>query len=1054
MTFESFEPELHRLSAAFARQIDELTSPGYAEAQLRDDFLNPLFRALGWDLENKAGHIQNKREVEIESRTDIAGKAKRADYLFRTDGYDRFIWEAKKPRETLGPKYAYQAKRYAWNKTLPLAILSDFEEIKIYVVGGKPHPDRPDEGLWKTWHFREFPSVAREIWNLLSRSSVAAGSIDALLDSLPKRAPAGRGKARQLYLIKPDRSRALDADFLGFLDEQRRSLGSDLLKHNPDAEIRDVSRLTEAVQHIIDRLLFLRICEDRDIDTGMRLDSIVQTWRRGHGREDTLRYKPSFPMFDGDEAGKAGSARLTDESRESLWYAIVRHFRALDRRPASHVPFFNGQIFKPHFTEILNVGDQWLCDFIDYLSDEETPYLFNEIKVEILGDVYERFLGKIVRPHGRGVTIEEKPEVRKAGGVYYTPRYIVDYIVEQTVGRLLDPILEARTFAAFEKQSHALRLLDPACGSGSFLIRCFERVCEHWQRRLTRNPDERRKELCWVDPATHDVHLTVDLKRQILRRNIHGVDIDAQAVEVTQLSLYLKMLENENRTTLERQRELFSKDTALLPPLQTNIQCGNSIIGTEFSIDPDDLLRVNAFNWSSGFKEIMRSGGFDAVVGNPPYLNIDDTWGKGDTRLEAIKLQYPHVYNDKTDILFYFIANAHRLSKNKAGFIVSRAFLEAFKANKLRGYLAVNRAVAEIVDFQNFHVFEGVGITTCIIVLEKIPSCDTLDVAKLRKPKLPSQQLRDLLKDCHVFESDRHLRESLSQDVWTFSPRDVAALNRKLDDAGQRLGNILHIGQGMQTGCNEVFGGRTLLEMNMWKVPESLFRHRAANSDIQRFNIRNRDEVLLYVEDVDSFEKLPTGAKNHLTSCSPKLKARAAFKRGNCDWWRYTWPLHKDYYKRSRLVCPFLATENRFALVDDDRFIGLTDTTVLFDDEQPESLKFILGLLNSKLLTFRFRSIGKLKGGGILEYFWNSISKLPIRRINFERAGEMAMHDSVVTLVEKMLVLTPQLRAATDDKQRRVLQHAVESTDQQIDRLVYELYGLTPEEIALVESGS
>lgn len=528
MTFETFEPELNRLVAAFTRQFADLTSPGYAEAQLRDDFLNPLFRALGWDLENKAGHIQNDREVEIESRTDIAGKAKRADYLFRTDGTNRFVCEAKKPREILGPKSAFQAKRYAWNKNLPLAVLSDFEEIKIFVVGGKPHPDRPDEGLWKRWHFKEFPAVAKEIWELLSRPAVAAGSIDALLDSLPKRAPAGRGKAKQLYLIKPDRTRSLDTEFLAFLDEARRSLGSDLVKHNPEGDVRDVVRLTEAVQHVLDRLLFLRICEDRDIDTGTRLDAIVQLWQKNYGRDDTKRYRQTS-LFDGDEGGKTAAARTADASRESLWYAIVRHFRALDRRPASHVPFFNGQLFKHHFTEDLFLSDQWLVDFIGDLSDDESPYLFNVIEVEILGNVYERFLGKIVRPHGRGVTIEEKPEVRKAGGVYYTPRYIVDYIVKQTVGQLLTPILEVKTFAAFEKQTAALRLLDPACGSGSFLIRTFERVCEHWQRRLTRVPAERRAELCWVDPATSDVHLSIELKRRILRDNIFGVDIDAQA---------------------------------------------------------------------------------------------------------------------------------------------------------------------------------------------------------------------------------------------------------------------------------------------------------------------------------------------------------------------------------------------------------------------------------------------------------------------------------------------------------------------------------------------
>ena len=126
--------------------------------------------------------------------------------------------------------------------------------------------------------------------------------------------------------------------------------------------------------------------------------------------------------------------------KDSLWHAVVRHFRALDRRPPTHVPFFNGNLFKPHFRESLIIGDEWLAGFIGDLSDDESPYLFNVIPVEILGSVYERFLGKVVRLRGRGINIEDKPEVRKAGGVYYTPRYIVDYIVEQTAGKLLDEI--------------------------------------------------------------------------------------------------------------------------------------------------------------------------------------------------------------------------------------------------------------------------------------------------------------------------------------------------------------------------------------------------------------------------------------------------------------------------------------------------------------------------------------------------------------------------------------------------------------------------------------
>jgi hypothetical protein len=453
--------------------------------------------------------------------------------------------------------------------------------------------------------------------------------------------------------------------------------------------------------------------------------------------------------------------------KDSLWRHVVRHFRALDRRPPTHVPFFNGNLFKPHFTETLVIGDEWLAGFITELSADESPYLFDAIPVEILGSVYERFLGKVVRPQGRGITIEEKPEVRKAGGVYYTPRYIVDYIVEQTAGKLLDEIAhpgssrreEAQTDSAektnqslvtsaatlkdFEKRTAALRLLDPACGSGSFLIRAFERVCEHWQKRLTADLravvgmdrwavparasqssaggseiplaksgeapagsaqradptskaaraawEKKHRALCWVDPETNDVHLTVALKRQILTQNIYGVDLDAAAVEVTQLSLYLKMLEHENRTTLQRQRELLADETeiALLPPLQDNIKCGNSLIASDFSMMPEDLLRVHAFNWNVGFKTIMQAGGFDAVIGNPPYIRIQTLQESDPESVNYLNEHYAAAAKGNYDIYVVFVERALSLLNpaGRLGYILPHKFFNAQYGEALRAHL-------------------------------------------------------------------------------------------------------------------------------------------------------------------------------------------------------------------------------------------------------------------------------------------------------------------------------------------------------------------------------
>ncbi len=153
-----------------------------------------------------------------------------------------------------------------------MAVLTDFEELKIYIVGGKPYIDEPHVGEWKNWHFRQFPLIARELWDLLARDKIAAGSIDAALDALPKKS-TGKGKARQQWLIKPDRTRGLDNAFLEFLDETRRDLASDIYKNNDHDELAEGNKLTEFCQRIIDRILFLRICEDRDIDTGTTLQS-------------------------------------------------------------------------------------------------------------------------------------------------------------------------------------------------------------------------------------------------------------------------------------------------------------------------------------------------------------------------------------------------------------------------------------------------------------------------------------------------------------------------------------------------------------------------------------------------------------------------------------------------------------------------------------------------------------------------------------------------------------------------------------------------------------
>ena len=732
----------------------------------------------------------------------------------------------------------------------------------------------------------------------------------------------------------------------------------------------------------------------------------------------------------------------------TLWHALVRHFRALDRRPPSHIPFFNGNLFKPHFSEELIVGDDWLADFLDCIGDEDSPYLFNYIPVEILGTIYERFLGKIVRPHGRGVTIEEKPEVRKAGGVYYTPRYIVEYIVSQTVGKLL----------AERKPEEALklRLLDPACGSGSFLIRAFEVVCEHCQQWLTNElrkvlecasplalsdgvgADPKRqgaaalqnagapadaskaapaawlkkhRDWCWLEENA--IHLTSKAKRRILRETIHGVDLDPQAVEVTQLSLYLKMLEGENRATLARERDLFGSDDALLPPLESNIKCGNSLIASDFSLVPDDLVRVHAFDWPVQFQAIMKAGGFDAVIGNPPYILLQGDF-RDNQQLEYFRQVYEGA-SYKLDTYHLFIERGIRLCR-KAGrisLITPSNFLTNNHLDGLRTVILKTTQPEEIVVVEG-GVFAGVSVDNAVFVFRAgEPATTAFSMTRAvaeEKGLRPSGESK--------VDPQRVLNEARALFTSGITTPGSVLWDR-LSSHFPQLDSFAAVNFGKQLRDRSKFT-KDVIEV---PGPRSVPRTHVAcvtGKDVERY--------------VLTWSKL---------ACLNDTVAQS----GGC------WDEAKHEAK-GKLLTRQIGQFPTFALDTVGYHCLNTIFMVTLRDEAKMQPRFLLGVLNSKLLRTlwvgRFydqrQTFPKIKG--------TYLKELPVVVPDLSQPADRARHDRLVGLVDKMLALTPKLRAAPTDAARQTLQNAVTATDQQIDALVYELYGLTSDEIKLVEGAA
>jgi hypothetical protein len=512
--------EIINLVAAFQQQIELHQTGQINETQTRIQFIDPFFEALGWDVSNKKNLSLVEQEVIHEDRLKIVGskKPKAPDYSFQIGNKRQFFVEAKKPSVNVGKDInaAFQLRRYGWSAKLSISILTDFEELSIYDCRIMPGAtDSANQARIKYYKYTDYIEKWDEIYQLFSKEAVLKGSLNQFIEEKIK---AGI---------------PVDKAFLQEIEVWRENLATNIAFRNPHIKQRE---LNFAVQMTINRLVFLRICEDRGIDRYEQLLDLLQS--------------------------------------KNIYQELGQLFRTADDRYNSglfHFKSEKGREAPDDFTLKLNIDNLTLKTIIQKLYPPESPYEFSIIPVEILGQVYEQFLGKVIRLSPRQqVFVEDKPEVRKSGGVYYTPSYIVDYIVKQTIGSAL-------AGKSPEKVKN-LTVLDPSCGSGSFLIVAYQYLLDWYLEQYSNNIKKYHKKLYQIN--SQQWALKSSERKRILLAHIYGVDIDQQAVEMTKLSLLLKVLEGESKETLTKQLDLF-KERAL-PDLDNNIQCGNSLISTDY----------------------------------------------------------------------------------------------------------------------------------------------------------------------------------------------------------------------------------------------------------------------------------------------------------------------------------------------------------------------------------------------------------------------------------------------------------------------------------------
>jgi hypothetical protein len=1050
LTLETFTGNIQTLIRKFDSDRDHYLSKAYSEAQARVDFITPFFKALGWDVENEAGLPHHQREVIVEhGESEITG---RPDYNFRIGGQTKFFVEAKAPSEALSnPHHILQAKGYAWNtKSVFFVILTDFEEFRFYDASIKPDERKPDEGLlFPPVKYTEYIKNAEKLWEF-SRDRVATGSLDAMLP---------RDRRTQRLRIQVDEA---------FLDEMtgwREELAKSIYKNNSGLTAR---QLNEVVQRLLDRIVFIRIAEDRRIIEKNQLRDAVEYWQARGGKFhifDWLR-----PLFE----------KINDD--------------------------FNGEIFKPNeLLDTTSVDSEVLAKIIERLYPPKSPYRFDVIGVELLGSIYERYLGNTIRLTPKQVKVEEKPEVRKGGGVYYTPKYIVDYIVKNTVGKVID--------GKSPKQIEKIRILDPACGSGSFLIGAFQYLIDYHTQWYLDHPEQEVRHahpsLDFMREVRTDPdgskRLSVYRKAKILRNNLFGVDIDPQAVEITMMSLYLKALEGEQSQLPPKQH--------LLPELKYNSMCGNSLIGPDIYdqgvlFAEEERDRINAFDWNfvpvgaglvparaarhddqvgaglvptqngrpqgaplqrgrrgrsrtaptSGngqisIGQVMKDGGFDCVIGNPPYIRME-----GFKELKNYLKTHYQSHDERSDLYAYFVERAHsRLNAGgRFGMIVSNKFLRANYGRPLRVFLRQNAGVERIVDFAGLPVFLGATVRTIVLITSK--------TSGVRGPTLYSPPM-DLDKFSQVADGAISVGEAvaesayevaphaLEQSVWSFTEPKVDELLTKVKNRSVTLAQYCEgrIWRGIVSGLTEAFvitGATrdTVLRRN--PAAREIIKPFLNGRNVRRYFIEYEDQYLIYTYHGVAINRY-SAIEKHLERFKDQLKARATEQH----WYELQQPQYKfaQYMDKPKIIFPDISTAPRFALDESGSYGSNTTYFIPLHD------LYLLGLLNSRWGCFYFtKTCAGLEGRTetYLRFFGQYLEGFPVRAINFSDPADKARHEKMVALVDRMLELNKKKHSgklAPSELDR--LEREIASTDAQIDDLVYELYGITDEERRIIEGG-
>jgi len=819
-------------------------------------------------------NAENENEVISEESIENG----RPDLTFKLNGRTVMILEAKAFKADLDDlKWAEQAVSYAWNQGVSWAILTDFEAVKIFYaeISPKDIAKNPPIEISYQNYVKDFDFL----YGLLSKESVQKGSLDQWA-----------GKVGKAFKRKPVGDKLFED-----LTYWRSLLTKAILKNNNVAQ-EDVDN---GVQKILDRLIFIRTAEDRKLENTNPLRGLLNSYESGDGG--------------------------------GLYVNLIKLFKDFDAG-------YDSTLFVDDYSEKWKIDDKILLEVLNGLCQTKDGYRYDfaAISVDVLGSIYQHYLGYVQQKSKKGVEIAESKK-RKTQGIFYTPRYIADFIVKETLGELLKKTKP--------KDISKIKVLDPACGSGSFLTAAYEEFLRYYEKHQ-KQPD-------------------LLSKLDILKKNLYGVDLDGKAVEIAQLNLLLKVLFQRGK----------------LPNLQHNIRSGNSLVsGNEETLKPyfgERWQEQKPFNWEEEFKEVFNKEGFNAVIGNPPYgAELSEN------EQDFLKKTYEI---GSTDTAILFIKRAFNLLSDggKLGLIVPKALCFASNYRKIREFIW--NYLEQIVD---------AGKAWKEVKLEQV-------VFILKKGQKSASYLSSRFKNSHL-EILGKINKKDAKDFGFFlngiSPMELA-IAKKIKNGSKMLNEISTNQRGAplqkmisDEGELEVIGG----------------------AQVQRFGV--------------------VGIKGRFKS-SQKLSDNAFIKNNSVLVQRIV----------AHIANPIDHIQIT-AAVPEKTGSAIVDTINQIVLEKKYSQYVIWCLLNSKLISwYAYRFIFG-KAIRTMQFDNPTTSRIPI-------SNNLLMgQERLLEIAKEILALGKQLRAITPDTLGwQNLNNKIGALDRKIDQEIYKLYGLTGEEIKVIE---